>query len=150
MEPKEILKKARIAKGYTQEMIADKVGISHRMYQRYEEGKFPKFKSVQIKKLDRLLGTGLNAILYGKTLRGKKSMVNEVIRIKDQELGQVIGKLQEDDLSLEATTRVILKKVATLYAKETGESVEEVKAGFLKEIEHELDRLFSELKKKSG
>lgn len=149
MEPKEILKKARIAKGYTQEMIADKVGISHRMYQRYEEGKFPKFKSIQIKKIDRLLGTGLNAVLYGKSVRGKKSMVNEVIRIKDQELSQVIGKLQEGDISLEATTSVLLNIVATLYAKQTGESVDEVKAGFLKEIEHELDRLFSELKKKS-
>lgn len=69
MKPQEILKQARTKSGYTQEVIAREIGISDRMYQRYESGKFPKYKGEAIEKLDKLLGTNLISILYDKTSR---------------------------------------------------------------------------------
>lgn len=64
MEPKDIIKTAREQKGLTQAQLADIVGVSARMIQRYEEGKFPKFKSDKIKKLDELLGSRIYDIIY--------------------------------------------------------------------------------------
>lgn len=66
MEPKEIIKKARAAKSLKQEDVANGIGVSHRMYQRYEEGKFPKFKSDKIQELDRYLDTNIYELLYDK------------------------------------------------------------------------------------
>lgn len=66
MEPKEIIKKARQAKSLKQEDVAKGIGVSHRMYQRYEEGKFPKFKSDKIQALDSFLSTNIYDILYDK------------------------------------------------------------------------------------
>lgn len=66
MEPKEIIKLARAAKRLKQEDVANGIGISHRMYQRYEEGKFPKFKSNKIQELDRYLDTNIYDLLYDK------------------------------------------------------------------------------------
>lgn len=60
----EVLKNARIDKGLTQEAIAADIGISMRMYQRYEDGLFPKYKSENIKKLDQLLGINISDIIY--------------------------------------------------------------------------------------
>jgi transcriptional regulator with XRE-family HTH domain len=64
--PQQILKKAREAKGLTQEALAEKVGISHRMLQRYEEGKFPKYKGDGVRRIDDILGTNLCDIIYDK------------------------------------------------------------------------------------
>lgn len=66
MEPKDIIKTAREGKGLTQAQLADIVEVSDRMIQRYEEGKFPKFKSEKIKKLDETLGTKIYDIIYDK------------------------------------------------------------------------------------
>lgn len=66
MEPKDIIKSARERKSLTQSQLADIVGVSERMIQRYEEGKFPKFKSEKIKKLDESLGINVSDIIYDK------------------------------------------------------------------------------------
>lgn len=66
IESKEIIKKARALKGLKQEEVANGIGVSHRMYQRYEEGKFPKFKSDKIQELDKFLDTNIYEILYDK------------------------------------------------------------------------------------
>lgn len=64
MEPKDIIKTAREGKGLTQAQLADIIEVSDRMIQRYEEGKFPKFKSEKIKKLDQTLGIKIYDIIY--------------------------------------------------------------------------------------
>lgn len=68
MEPKEIIKRARFNKGLTQTDVAKALGISLRMYQRYEEGKFPKYKDEVISALDGVLGTDLYVRLYDKSV----------------------------------------------------------------------------------
>ena len=150
MEPKEILKKARMSKGYTQEAIADKVGLSHRMYQRYEEGKFPKYKSDQIKKIDQLLGTSLNTILYGKASTGKHDAANEeVIQLKDKDAGKVIGDMQERILALEAKTTILLVTITEILSHQTKKRAAHVSVELSKAIDLEIDRLLAELRKKS-
>lgn len=68
MEPKEEIKKARFGKKLTQSDVAKALGISLRMYQRYEEGKFPKYKDATINALDKVLGTDIYSLLYDKGL----------------------------------------------------------------------------------
>lgn len=60
----EILQSARKKKGLSQEALAAKIGISHRMLQRYEEGRFPKYKSDVVKRIDEVLGTNLYELIY--------------------------------------------------------------------------------------
>lgn len=62
--PQEILKKAREVKGYTQAEMADKIGIGLRMYQKIEDGQFPKYKRNQVTDIDKILGTDIYALLY--------------------------------------------------------------------------------------
>ena len=63
-KPEDVLKEAREKKHLTQLEIAEKLGISSRQYQNYEEGKFPKFKRDAVKNIDQLLGTNIYAIIY--------------------------------------------------------------------------------------
>lgn len=78
-EPKEILVKARTDKGYTQQEMADKIGVSLRNYQRYEEGLFPKYKSGPIQDIDKVLNTDLYTAIYS----GERE---EILETGDQEL----------------------------------------------------------------
>ena len=68
-----ILKKARKARGLSQEAIAETLGISLRMYQRYEIGLFPKYKSENIKAIDKILHTNLFGIVYGNNIQHSTS-----------------------------------------------------------------------------
>lgn len=79
MEPKDIIKKAREAKKLTQSQLAENVGVSERMIQRYEEGKFPKFKSTKVKKLDGILGTQIYDKLYDRKSDTIKDSDNEYL-----------------------------------------------------------------------
>lgn len=83
-DPKEIIKQAREKKGLTQAQLAENLDISGRMIQRYEEGKFPKFKSENIAKLDEYLGTNICDILYD--IKNDNRPVNEEMyeRLIDQ------------------------------------------------------------------
>jgi transcriptional regulator with XRE-family HTH domain len=65
---KEILKKAREIKGFTQTELATKLGIGLRVYQNYESGLFPKYKANQIKEIDSILGTNVYPLIYEKDL----------------------------------------------------------------------------------
>ncbi len=51
------ISKAREEKGWTQEVMASKVGMTLRQYSKYEAGDFPKYKSAIVQKIDKLLGT---------------------------------------------------------------------------------------------
>ncbi len=63
-KPEELLKAAREKKGWTQSEVAEKLGIGLRMYQKYEDGQFPKYKREQISELDRLFSTNLYELIY--------------------------------------------------------------------------------------
>lgn len=91
--PEKILRDARNSKRLKQEEVASQAGISARAYQLYEEGKFPKYKSATIQKIDGVLGTNLYEILYERkyetvnedlapyeTLRHKNETLEESVR----------------------------------------------------------------------
>jgi phage repressor protein C with HTH and peptisase S24 domain len=63
-KPEEILKEKREAKGLTQTEMADKLGIGLRMYQKIEDGQFPKYKKNQVRQIDEILGTQLYDLIY--------------------------------------------------------------------------------------
>lgn len=63
-EAKEILKKNREAKGLTQTDMANRLGLGLRMYQKIEDGNFPKYKKEHIANIDEILGTNLYALIY--------------------------------------------------------------------------------------
>lgn len=69
MKPKEIIKKAREAKGLTQEAFAASIGLSPRTYQRYEEGVFPKYRTDTVRLVDKNLGTNIYDILYANKVQ---------------------------------------------------------------------------------
>lgn len=77
MEPKDILIKARTGRGFTQEELAERLHISTRTYQRYEEGLFPKFKTELILSIDKLLGTTLYDIIYD--INKPKSFTTQIV-----------------------------------------------------------------------
>ncbi|HRI21159.1 MAG TPA: S24 family peptidase [Panacibacter sp.] len=64
--PSEIIKAARKNKSVTQAVIADKLGMSLRQYQKIEDGAFPKYKSEIIKGIDDILGTNAYELIYDK------------------------------------------------------------------------------------
>jgi phage repressor protein C with HTH and peptisase S24 domain len=62
--PTEILINARKDKGLTQTELASQIGLGLRMYQKFEEGLFPKFKRNHIEAIDKILGTDLYELIY--------------------------------------------------------------------------------------
>lgn len=128
-QPKEILKKAREAKGYTQESMADALNISGRMYQRYEEGKFPKYKTDKIKNLDKLLGTNLYELIYDTTFP-------PLSKSADDEEAHISAKGQSD---LNMMQEFINSQNALLAEKEARRQEAEAR---LKKEEDRYDKLF--------
>lgn len=90
----EILQSARKKKGLSQEALAAKIGISHRMLQRYEDGKFPKYKSNVVKKIDEVLGTSLYELIYES-------------KTKDSEHGNPIDRTDHLIQTLERTNKTL-------------------------------------------
>lgn len=66
--PTEILVKARKEKGLTQTQVANSLGIGLRMYQKIEDGQFPKYKTDNIKAIDEILDTKLFELLYEQNI----------------------------------------------------------------------------------
>ena len=60
----EILTNARKAKGLTQTELANQLGLGLRMYQKMEDGQFPKYKKVHVQAIDKLLGTNIYELVY--------------------------------------------------------------------------------------
>lgn len=60
----EAIRQAREQKRWTQQQMADKMGISMRQYNKYEAGKLPKYKSTVIEQIDQLLGTKIQELIY--------------------------------------------------------------------------------------
>ncbi len=79
MEAKSILKEARISAGLTQSEIAEKIGIGLRMYQKLEDGQFPKYKRSQIQDIDKILNTNLFEIIYKDEQKDEQKERNSYI-----------------------------------------------------------------------
>ena len=119
MKAKEILRRSRKSKGYTQYEMAEKLGISSRMYQRYEEGKFPKYKTAQINKIDRLLGTDLENILYKRAPAGENEAADQGrIQLKGKHASTVIVDMQQRIIALEAKAAVLLATTIEILSKQ--------------------------------
>ncbi|MDB5248097.1 MAG: hypothetical protein JWQ40_2491 [Segetibacter sp.] len=67
----EKIKSARERKQLTQTQVAEKIGIGLRQYQNIEAGHFPKYKTKQIRELEKILEIGIYNEIY------KESIVNE-------------------------------------------------------------------------
>jgi len=72
----------REQKGLSQEQVAKAIGLSHRNYQRYESGDFPKFRSNKIKKLDELLGINIYDVLYDTSMTSKMQLEESESKIQ--------------------------------------------------------------------
>lgn len=59
---------AREKKGWTQAVMAEKVGFSTKQLQKYEQGNFPKYNTSTIKTIDSLLGTRLYEEIYEQSV----------------------------------------------------------------------------------
>lgn len=78
-KPQEIIREARESKKLTQTDVANKLGLSLRMYQRIESGMFPKYKSETIKTIDDILGTSVYDIIYDNKFHAE-NVVNEPVQ----------------------------------------------------------------------
>lgn len=103
----EILKKARENSKLSQEDMADKLGIGLRMYQKIEAGQFPKYKTEQIKQIDKILNTNLYELIYEQNIHKVVKKVSQPIR-ETNERGLAIGtkKVTIDDYIEEIQKRM--------------------------------------------
>lgn len=143
MEPKEILKKARVAKGYTQKTFADKIGITQRAYQRYEKGDFPKYKNDTIKDIDDILGTSLGEILYdNKSRPGANSHTYTV------DANILLSGQQEDIILMKAAIEVLRERYAEIKYDVKNTPISETLNELDEEIRGRYHMRFDELKSK--
>lgn len=74
----EIISKAREAKGWTQTVFAEILGVSSKQLRKYEQGKFPKYKRELVEKIDTKLGTSVSELLREQNVpRGAMSPAQE-------------------------------------------------------------------------
>jgi transcriptional regulator with XRE-family HTH domain len=64
---------ARESKGWRQEDMADKLGLSLRQYSKYENGEFPKFKREVVKQIDSILGIKVYESIYEQNVPREQS-----------------------------------------------------------------------------
>jgi transcriptional regulator with XRE-family HTH domain len=97
-QPKDILKKARKEKGFTQTEMAEKIArgtnktYSLRQYQRLEKGLFPKYNSDAIKEADKILGTDIHSKIYHSQNGQPNSEILKQLRIQTELLKEIALK----------------------------------------------------------
>jgi ribosome-binding protein aMBF1 (putative translation factor) len=97
-QPKDILKKSRKAKGFTQTEMANKIArgtnktYSLRQYQRLEKGLFPKYNSDAVKEIDRILGIDLHSKIYESQNGQSSSEILGQLRIQTELLKEIALK----------------------------------------------------------
>lgn len=143
MEPKEILKKARKVKGYTQETFAAEIGVTPRAYQRYENGEFPKFKNDTIKEIDKILGTNLCEILYDNNSRVGEDKIDI-----EAELNGLLSNNQEELMLIKAAIEILREKYAEIKYDSTGIPISKTLTDLDEEIKARYRMRFDELKEK--
>lgn len=109
-------------------------------------------------KIYELFGVNTSWLLYG---RGAKGMWSNVPHEKNrklsndqsieitEEIGTVVGKMQERIIKLEASVTVILVTLAQSVSTESGKAIAIVSSELRKAIDEEADRLFDLSRKKS-
>lgn len=110
--PADLLKSSRAAKGFTQQDMADKIQLSLRMYQRYEEGLFPKYKSEQVRRLDELLETNLYDMIYDI-----KSDNLSDFAVSEPQIGYTKKRQKQKNESAPYLIRFVNRKVQAGYVK---------------------------------
>lgn len=133
--PEEILKKAREKKKYTQQEVADKIGMTLRQYNKYEAGEFPKYKSENIKTIDSLLGTKLHELIYEQ--KQEQEEQNKFFADTEQ-----IRALTAEVKELVATVYVLKHTVAQLASKSSGKEIGLVQVELDRAIKEKVDILF--------
>jgi len=71
----DIIRAARENQRWTQEQVAEKMGISLRQYNKYEAGFLPKYKSSVAEEIDKLLGTNIKALIYEQNVPHEKGEI---------------------------------------------------------------------------
>ena len=74
MKLNERIKKLREAKGLSQQEVADKIGISQRVYSYYEEGRFPRDET-RLKDIATALGTTVASLVGEDELKQESKFV---------------------------------------------------------------------------
>lgn len=145
LKPEEILKQAREKKKYTQQDLADKLGITLRQYHKYESGVFPKYKSDNIKHIDTLLGTNLFEQIY-------EQFGQSISQVSEDPIEYVVGnplfkELTAEIKQLKATVYILKVTVAQLAATSSKKEIGSVLAEMDQAIKESANSLFDEDKK---
>lgn len=139
--PEEILKAAREKKKLTQSDIAYKLGITLRQYHKYESGKFPKYKSEVIQKLDTILGTNLFESIY-------EQKVPQEVRVKGDIEG-ILRNHEEKILRLEAYVEVYETELAGILSESKNDFPKKIDE-LRNRVQAAVNRRFDELSKRQG
>lgn len=147
-KPEDILKTSREKRGWKQEDVSKKLGITLRQYQKYESGVFPKFKTQVVKKLDDLLGIKIHELIYEQ--KEQKTAANspniELLAAEDHKKfrGLVFARIS----LIEANIRALNNKVAEINKLVTGQTttktlteLEQTTREVAKMLQEELEKM---------
>lgn len=138
----ERIKKAREKKKWTQQDMANKLDISLRQYNKYESGKFPKYKKAVIEEIASILGVSSRELF----------LEQNVPRENENSLGEAVGDYgkPEPDFAREliAELRIQLQEARDRVKKhapsETIQHINDIEAmlsGFVSEVKKQVDRM---------
>ena len=100
-----LIKQARMEKGYTQEELAEKVGVKKSAVAKWENGRVSEIKRSNLKKLSEALGLNPNKLL-GDIELDPISVADELADIYlDVELRKMIAEYQKLDNQKQAQVR---------------------------------------------
>lgn len=140
--------------GKTQDEMGVLLGATKAMVQSYER-KIAEPKRIFLENLSRVSGIPVNDLLKKEiSINNIKFMPGEPdstdIITKEIDAGQALGAMMEDLVLLKATAKVFGLHISAINAKlnKTSSAKESLDLG--KTIGEEADRIFAELKRKSG
>jgi repressor LexA len=100
-----LIKQARLEKGYTQEELAEKVGVKKSAVAKWENGRVSEIKRTNLKRLSDVLGVNPNKLL-GDIELNPISVADELADIYlDVELRKMIAEYQKLDNQKQAQVR---------------------------------------------
>ncbi len=105
MDVGSLIKQARLEKGFTQEELAEKVGVKKSAVAKWENGRVSEIKRSNLKKLSEVLGVNPNRLL-GDIERDPVSVAEELADIYlDVDLRKMISEYQMLDSQKKAQVR---------------------------------------------
>ena len=100
-----LIKQSRLEKGYTQQELADRVGVKKSAVAKWENGRVSEIKRTNLKKLSEVLGLNPNKLL-GDIELDPISVADELADIYlDVELRKMIAEYQKLDNQKQAQVR---------------------------------------------